>query len=116
MGRTGTFLCCEHYEVRPNVITLAKGLGAGLPIGAILMDKLTENILQTGDHGSTFGGNPVVCAGALEVLNQIANADFLAAVNSKSDYMREKLSALPHVTNVSGMGLMFGMTLIYAVK
>lgn len=111
MGRTGTFLCCEHYEVRPNVITLAKGLGAGLPIGAILMDKLTENILQTGDHGSTFGGNPVVCAGALEVLNQIANADFLAAVNSKSDYMREKLSALPHVTNVSGMGLMFGLTL-----
>lgn len=116
VGRTGTFLCCEHYEVRPNVITLAKGLGAGLPIGAILMDKLTENILQTGDHGSTFGGNPVVCAGALEVLNQIANADFLAAVNSKSDYMREKLSALPHVTNVSGMGLMFGMTLEKDIK
>lgn len=116
VGRTGTFLCCEHYEVRPNVITLAKGLGAGLTIGAILMDKLTENILQTGDHGSTFGGNPVVCAGALEVLNQIANADFLAAVNSKSDYMREKLSALPHVTNVSGMGLMFGMTLEKDIK
>jgi len=116
VGRTGTFLCCEHYEVRPNVITLAKGLGAGLPIGAILMDKLTENILQTGDHGSTFGGNPVVCAGALEMLNQIANADFLAAVNSKSDYMREKLSALPHVTNVSGMGLMFGMTLEKDIK
>lgn len=111
VGRTGSFLCCEQYEIHPNVITLAKGLGAGLPIGAVLMDEQTENILQTGDHGSTFGGNPIVCAGALEVLNQVVNADFLAAVNSKSNYMREKLSALPHVTNVSGMGLMFGLTL-----
>ena len=111
VGRTGSFLCCEQYEIHPNVITLAKGLGAGLPIGAVLMDEQTENILQTGDHGSTFGGNPIVCADALEVLNQVVNADFLAAVNSKSNYMREKLSALPHVTNVSGMGLMFGLTL-----
>ena len=111
VGRTGTFLCCEQYEIHPNVITLAKGLGAGLPIGAVLMDGLTENILQIGDHGSTFGGNPVVCAGAVEVLNQIANEDFLATVNSKSNYMREKLSALLSVTGVSGMGLMFGLTL-----
>lgn len=111
VGRTGTFLCCEHYEIRPNVITLAKGLGAGLPIGAILMDKLTENILQAGDHGSTFGGNPIVCAGAVEVLNQVADADFLSAVNSKSDYMHEKLSAMPNITEVSGMGLMFGLSL-----
>ena len=111
VGRTGTFLCCEHYEVRPNVITLAKGLGAGLPIGAILMDKLTENILQAGDHGSTFGGNPVVCTGAIEVLNQVADADFLSAVNSKSDYMHEKLSAMPNITDVSGIGLMFGLSL-----
>lgn len=111
VGRTGTFLCCEQYGIHPNVVTLAKGLGAGLPIGAVLMDKLTESILQTGDHGSTFGGNPVVCAGALEVLNQIAGADFLADVNSKSEYMHEKLSALPHIAYLSGMGLMFGLTL-----
>ena len=111
VGRTGTFLCCEQYGIHPNVVTLAKGLGAGLPIGAVLMDKLTENILQTGDHGSTFGGNPVVCAGALEVLNQIADADFLADVNSKSEYMCKKLSALPNITDVSGMGLMFGLSL-----
>lgn len=70
IGRTGTFLCCEQYGINPNIITLAKGLGAGLPIGAILMDKLTENVFQFGHHGSTFGGNPVVCAGALEVLEQ----------------------------------------------
>lgn len=111
VGQTGTFLCCEQYGIHPNVVTLAKGLGAGLPIGAVLMDKLTESILQTGDHGSTFGGNPVVCAGALEVLNQIADADFLADVNSKSEYMHEKLSALPHIAYLSGMGLMFGLTL-----
>jgi len=110
-GRTGTFLCGEQYGIRPNVVTLAKGLGAGLPIGAVLMDKLTENIFQPGEHGSTFGGNPVACAGAVEVLNQVANVDFLAAVNSKSNYMREKLSAMPNVTDVSGMGLMFGLSL-----
>ena len=61
IGRTGTLLCCEQYGIHPNVITLAKGLGAGLPIGAILMDDLTENVFQSGHHGSTFGGNPVVC-------------------------------------------------------
>lgn len=111
IGRTGTFLCSEQYGIRPNVVTLAKGLGAGLPIGAVLMDKLTESVFKTGDHGSTFGGNPVACAGAVEVLNQVADKDFLTAVNSKSDYMHEKLSAMPNVTDVSGMGLMFGLSL-----
>lgn len=116
IGRTGTFLCSEQYGIQPNVVTLAKGLGAGLPIGAILMDRLTEHVLQTGDHGSTFGGNPIVCAGAVEVLNQVANKDFLTAVNSKSIYMREKLSAMPNVTDVSGMGLMFGLSLKKNIK
>lgn len=111
IGRTGTFLCSEQYGIHPNVITLAKGLGAGLPIGAVLMDELTENVFQAGDHGSTFGGNPVVCAGAIEVLNQVAEKDFLAAVNSKSDYMHEKLSTMPNVTGVSGIGLMLGLSL-----
>lgn len=111
IGRTGTFLCSEQYGIYPNVITLAKGLGAGLPIGAVLMDKLTENVFQAGEHGSTFGGNPVACAGAVEVLNQVADKDFLAAVQSKSDYMYKKLPAMPNVTDVSGMGLMFGLSL-----
>ena len=111
IGRTGTFLCSEQYRIHPNVITLAKGLGAGLPIGAVLMDKLTENVFQAGDHGSTFGGNPVACAGAIEVLNQVAEKDFLTAVNSKSDYMHEKLSTMPNVTGVSGIGLMLGLSL-----
>ena len=116
VGRTGTFLCSEQYGIYPNVVTLAKGLGAGLPIGAVLMDKLTENVFQAGDHGSTFGGNPVACAGAVEVVNQIANAEFLADVSSKSNYMREKLLSLPHITNVSGMGLMFGLALEKDIK
>ncbi len=111
VGRTGTFLCSEQYGIYPNVVTLAKGLGAGLPIGAVLMDKLTENVFHGGDHGSTFGGNPVVCAGAVEVVKQVANKDFLMDVNSKSDYIYEKLSDMPNVTGVSGMGLMFGLSL-----
>lgn len=111
VGRTGTFLCCEQYRIHPNVITLAKGLGAGLPIGAVLMDKKTEDIFQAGHHGSTFGGNPVVCAGALEVLNQIVDKDFLAEVCMKSEYIREKTAELPYVKELSGIGLMIGITL-----
>ncbi|MDE5946652.1 MAG: aspartate aminotransferase family protein [Oscillospiraceae bacterium] len=111
VGRTGTFLCCERYGIHPNIITLAKGLGAGLPIGAVLMDEKTENVFQAGHHGSTFGGNPVVCAGALEVLDQIADEDFLAEVCMKSEYIREKIAAFPHVKELSGIGLMLGITL-----
>lgn len=111
IGRTGTFLCCEQYGVHPNVITLAKGLGAGLPIGAVLMDKKTENVFQFGQHGSTFGGNPVVCAGAMEVLNQIANAEFLSEVKSKSEYIFNELAKIPNIMDLSGKGLMIGITL-----
>lgn len=111
IGRTGTFLCCEQYGIRPNIITLAKGLGAGLPIGAILMDKLTENVFQIGNHGSTFGGNPVVCAGALEVLDRVCNKEFLAEVNTKAKYLKDKLLALPGVVDVTGLGLMFGISI-----
>lgn len=111
IGRTGTFLCCEQYDIQPDIITLAKGLGAGLPIGAILMNKKTENVLGVGQHGSTFGGNPVVCAGAIEVVRKVSDIDFLSDVNSKGLYLKEKLPALPNVTNVSGIGLMLGISL-----
>lgn len=111
IGRTGTFLCSEQYGIHPNVITLAKGLGAGLPIGAVLMDKLTENVFQTGDHGSTFGGNPVACAGAVEVLSQVTDMGFLSDVCSKAEYMQKRLLKMPNVTDVSGMGLMLGLSL-----
>lgn len=111
IGRTGTFLCCEQYGIHPNVITFAKGLGAGLPIGAVLMDKKTENVFQFGQHGSTFGGNPVVCAGAMEVLNQIANEEFLSEVNNKSEYIFNELAKIPNIMDLSGKGLMIGITL-----
>ena len=111
VGRTGTFLCCEQYGIYPNVITLAKGLGAGLPIGAVLMDRLTENVFQPGDHGSTFGGNPIVCAGSLEVLRQVSDKDFLADVCAKAEYLYKRLSVMPKVVGISGIGLMFGLSL-----
>lgn len=110
IGRTGTFLCCEQYQIHPNIITLAKGLGGGLPIGAILMDEQTENVFQPGHHGSTFGGNPVVCAGGIEVLKQVYNKAFLSNVSTKAAYLKERLLTLPGVTGVSGLGLMIGVT------
>ncbi len=110
IGRTGTFLCCEQYQIHPNIITLAKGLGAGLPIGAILMDDVTKDIFQPGQHGSTFGGNPVVCAGGIEVLNQVCNEAFLSSVTTKAEYLKERLLSMPGVTGVSGLGLMIGVT------
>lgn len=111
IGRTGTFLCCEQYGIHSNIITLAKGLGAGLPIGAILMDELTENVFQPGHHGSTFGGNPVVCAGAIEVIHQVCNEKFLSDVISKAQYLNKQLISLPGVTQVSGLGLMIGISI-----
>lgn len=112
IGRTGTLLCCEQYDIHPNVITLAKGLGAGLPIGAILMDDLTENVFQPGQHGSTFGGNPVVCAGAIEVMNQVCDEKFLSDVNVKARYLNEQIVSLPGVTETSGLGLMIGISVV----
>ena len=71
VGRTGTFLCCEHYNLKPDVVTLAKGLGGGLPIGAVLMNEKVAEGMGPGTHGSTFGGNPVVCAGANVVVDRM---------------------------------------------
>jgi len=111
IGRTGTFLCCEQYQIQPNIITLAKGLGAGLPIGAILMDDVTGDIFQPGQHGSTFGGNPVVCAGGIEVLNQVCKEGFLSGVVTKAAHFKERLLTMPGVAGISGLGLMIGVTI-----
>ena len=111
VGRTGTFLCSEQYEIFPDIITLAKGLGGGLPIGAIFSGETVKDVLQAGHHGSTFGGNPVVCAGASAVLKQVANSDFLLAVCQKSEYIRHKLLEMPEITEISGLGFMIGISL-----
>ncbi len=108
VGRTGTFLCCEHYGFTPDIVTLAKGLGGGLPIGAVLVSKQAAGGMGPGTHGSTFGGNPVVCAGANVVLDKL-DEGFLENVNARAIQLRKGLEALPHVKEVSGIGLMVGI-------
>ena len=111
LGRTGHIFCFQKFGVEADIITLAKGLGGGLPIGAILCNKKLSNTFTPGDHGSTFGGNPVVCAGAISVLDQICNEDLLSSVQAKGELIRETLlkSNLPLVKNIRGLGLMIGI-------
>ena len=110
IGRTGRFMAYEHFGVKPDIVTVAKGLGGGLPIGAAVFGEKTNGALEPGDHGSTFGGNPVVCAGAGYVLSRFEDGGaFLKEITEKGDYFREKLEALPGVKGVSGRGLMIGV-------
>lgn len=109
-GRTGTFLCCEHFGLKPDIVTMAKGLGGGLPIGAVVLSEKVQAVFSPGSHGSTFGGNPIVCAGALAVLGQMDDA-FLQSVTHKGEKMKKALLGMPGVTQVSGCGLMLGISL-----
>lgn len=111
IGRTGHLLACEHYGLKPDLVTLAKGLGGGLPIGAVLMTEEYASVLGAGMHGTTFGGNPVVCAGGIEVLNRVADKHFLDEVTQKGKYIRQKLSEVSEVAGVDGIGLMLGIRL-----
>ncbi len=110
IGRTGKFFAYEYFDVTPDIVTFAKGIGGGLPIGGVLFGEKCCDVLKPGDHGTTYGGNPVACAGAVEVLTRIDDA-FLADVQKKAAYLKEKLQALPHVTAVSGLGMMLGVSL-----
>ena len=110
VGRTGRLLCCEHYGVTPDLVSLAKGLGGGLPIGAVLLGEKCADTLGPGVHGSTFGGNPVACAGACEVLRRLDGA-LLCEVEEKGAYITERVLAMPRVKRVDGKGLMLGVTL-----
>lgn len=111
LGRTGHIFCFQEFGVEADIITLAKGLGGGLPIGAILCNEKLSNTFTPGDHGSTFGGNPVVCAGALAVLDQICNDELLSSVQAKGKFIIQTLtkSKLPLVKNIRGLGLMIGI-------
>lgn len=108
ISRTGAFYCYQNFDILPDVVSSAKGLGGGLPIGACLCGEKLENVMTGGMHGSTFGGNPIVCAGAQEVLSRVNTPEFLAEVNEKGEYFRQQLAKLPHIENVRGMGLMIG--------
>ena len=110
VGRTGAFLACQHYGITPDIVTLAKALGGGLPIGAVLMEDKVAKCMGPGSHGSTFGGNPVACAGACVVVDRMDDA-FFDNVNACAARLRRQLAELPEVAEVSGLGLMVGIAL-----
>lgn len=111
VGRTGKFLAGDNFGKKADLTTLAKGLAGGVPIGVCLSGEKCANVLTAGTHGSTFGGNPISCAGGLAVLETVNKPGFLDEVARKGAYIREKLLTTPEVASVSGMGLMIGIEL-----
>lgn len=107
-GRTGELYAYMHYGIQPDVVTTAKGLGGGLPIGATMLEEKVENVLTFGSHGSTFGGNPVSCAGACNIVKRIDDK-LLNEVKEKSAYIFSELEGAKGVKSVSGLGLMIGV-------
>ena len=107
-GRTGKLYGYMNFKISPDIVSTAKGLGGGLPIGACMMNEKTEAVLGYGDHGSTYGGNPVCCAGAISVIERLDD-DFLGRVKRRSGYVMAALYNAPGIESVSGMGLMIGI-------
>ena len=107
-GRSGCLYSFMNYGIQPDIFTTAKGLGGGLPIGAAVLGEKVKDILTAGDHGSTFGGNPVCAAGALNVFGRIDD-ELLTSVKEKSEYIISELKDLDGVEGISGMGLMLGI-------
>ena len=111
MGRTGDWFGYEYSGVKPDVITLAKGLGGGLPLGAMIALGPASQLFAAGDHGSTFGGNPVATAAALAVISSIEKEKILAHVDEVGEFLLAELALIPGVIEVRGAGLLIGMTL-----
>ena len=111
VGRTGKFLAGDHFGKKADITTLAKGIAGGVPMGACLFGEKCENVLTPGTHGSTFGGNPIACAGGLAVLDRITSDGFLDEVSRKAEHFKERLSKCSEVAALSGLGLMIGITL-----
>ncbi len=107
-GRTGMLYGYMNYGVKPDIFSTAKGLGGGLPLGATVLGERVENVFKNGDHGSTFGGNPVACAGAVNILSRIDD-ELLKGVKEKSQYIIERLENANGVKSVSGKGFMLGI-------
>ncbi|WP_302227275.1 acetylornithine/succinylornithine family transaminase [Veillonella magna] len=107
-GRTGTLYSYMQFGIAPDIVSTAKGLAGGLPMGATLFNDETEGVLDAGSHGSTFGGNPICAAGAISVIDRIDDA-LLSEVKAKGQYIREALTGAPGVLGISGMGLMVGI-------
>ncbi len=107
-GRTGYMYAYQGYGIMPDIVTTAKGLGGGLPIGACLLFEKTKDAFGYGDNGSTFGGNPVACAGAVSIVERL-NEELFLEVRAKGEYLRTFLSKMPGVEEVTGLGLMIGV-------
>ena len=114
-GRTGMLYAYMHFGIQPDIVSTAKGLGGGLPIGACLMGEKVQNVLQSGDHGSTYGGNPVCCAGALTVIERLTDS-FLGSVRRKSGYVFASLHGAKGIESVTGLGLMIGIKTVKSAK
>lgn len=111
VGRTGAILTSKIFGVKPNITTLAKGIAGGIPMGACLADEKCADVLTKSTHGSTFGGNPLACAGGNVVLDKVTDPEFIAEINHKAEYFREKLSQIDEIEGVDGLGLMIGIRL-----
>lgn len=111
IGRTGSLFCFQQYGIRPDVVTMAKGLGGGLPVGAVLAAENCANVLTPGTHATTFGGTPTVCAAVNAVLDNVGDGQFLVKVKEKGEYLKNGILALnsPNILGVRGMGLMLGI-------
>ena len=107
-GRTGKLYAYMNFKISPDIVSTAKGLGGGLPLGACMMNEKMENVLGYGDHGSTFGGNPVCCAGAISIIERL-DENFLGRVKRRSGYIMASLYGAPGIESVSGLGLMIGV-------
>lgn len=111
IGRTGSLFCFQQYGIRPDVVTMAKGLGGGVPIGAVLAAESCSNVLTPGTHATTFGGTPLVCAAANAVLDTVGDGQFLTQVKEKGEYLKNGILSIgsPNILGVRGMGLMLGI-------
>lgn len=107
-GRSGKLYGYMNFDVQPDIVSTAKGLGGGLPIGACLLGEKVQDVLGFGDHGSTYGGNPVCCAGGVSIIGRLTD-DFLAEVQKKSAYVFQTLTGAPGIESVTGLGLMIGV-------
>jgi acetylornithine/N-succinyldiaminopimelate aminotransferase len=111
IGRTGSLFCYEQYGVKPDVVSMAKGLGGGVPVGAVMASEICADVLGAGTHGTTFGGNPFCCAAARTVLSVVNKPEFLKEVQRKGDYLKNAILAIgsDKIKTVRGMGLMLGI-------
>ncbi len=110
-GRTGKFLAGEYFGKKADITTMAKGIAGGIPIGACLTTEKCSGVLTAGTHGSTFGGNPIACAGGIAVLERLNSDGFLDEVSAKADFIRKELEKCSEVESVSGLGMMIGIKL-----